>query len=100
MSHIREHLLAQPALREALMNAVQRRHEALRHTAGLNAEVFDALMLLASGSWETADIRHGHDAVVDLIREMHVSRQKRLLKIGFSDAEAEEISSLHTRNFM
>ena len=91
---------AAPSLRETLMNAVRRRHESLRHTAGLNAEVFDALVLLAAGSWECEDIGKGHDAVTALVQEMHAGRKGRLLKLGFSDADAEEMSALHTRNFM
>jgi hypothetical protein len=100
MSHIRDHMLAQPGLRDSLMNAVRQRHEALRHTAGLNAEVFDALVLLAAGSWAHADLARGAGQVSALIQDMHISRQKRLIQIGFTDSEAEEISSLHTRNLM
>jgi hypothetical protein len=100
MSHLREHLESSPSLGATLMNAVRRRHENLRHTAGLNAEVFDALVLLAAGSWDSADIAEGHDAVAALVQEMHSGRKRRLLKLGFSDAEAEEMSALHTRNFM
>jgi hypothetical protein len=100
MSHLGEHLEAAPSLRGVLMNAVRQRHENLRHTAGLNAEVFDALVLLAAGSWDRADIGRGHDAVSALVQEMHSGRKRRLLKLGFSDADAEEMSSLHTRNFM
>jgi hypothetical protein len=99
MSHLREHLEAEPSMKETLMNAVRRRHESLRHTAGLNAEVFDALVLLAAGSWDYADIGKGHDAVSTLVQEMHNGRKRRLLKLGFSDADAEEMSALHTRNF-
>ena len=100
MSHLREHLQAEPSMRETLINAVRRRHEALRHTAGLNAEVFDSLVLLAAGSWDPADIRRGQDAVTALLQEMHASRKGRIRKLGFSDADAEEMSALHTRNFM
>jgi hypothetical protein len=100
MAHLREHLEAEPSMRETLMNAVRRRHESLRHTAGLNAEVFDALVLLAAGSWACADIGKGHDAVSTLVKEMHNGRRRRILKLGFSDADAEEMSALHTRNFM
>jgi len=66
----------------------------------LNAEVFDALVLVAAGSWAHADLARGADQVSGLIHDMDVSRQKRLVQIGFTDEEAEEISSLHTRNFM
>ncbi|HWB83212.1 MAG TPA: hypothetical protein VG675_03660 [Bryobacteraceae bacterium] len=100
MSHLREHLRASPSLADTLMNAVRRRHESLRHTAGLNSEVFDALVLLAAGSWDCSDIGRGHDAVSTLVQEMHSGRKRRLLKLGFSDTDAEEMSALHTRNFM
>ena len=100
MSHLRQHLQAQPSLGGTLMNSVRRRHESLRHTTGLNAEVFDALVLVAAGSWDCADIGRGHGNVSALVQEMHSGRKRRFLKLGFSDADAEEMSALHTRNFM
>jgi hypothetical protein len=100
MSHLREHIAAEPAMRETLMNAVRNRHESLHHTAGLNAEVFEALVLLAAGSWDCSAISKGHDAISGLVQQMHNSRRKRLTKLGFNGAEAEEMSALHTRNFM
>jgi hypothetical protein len=79
---------------------VRRRHDALQHTAGLNAEVFDALVILAAGSWDHADIRSGFQRVVQLTRDMDDGRRKRLARLGFDEREAAELSSLHTRNFM
>jgi hypothetical protein len=83
-----------------LRRSVERRHAALRDTAGLNAEVFDALVLLAAGSWEPAAIRRGWQAVRRLQDQMDEGRRRRLAYIGFPDAEAAELSALHTRNFM
>jgi hypothetical protein len=100
MSQLRAHIQAKPEVRALLTNAVRRRHEALRHTAGLNQEVFDALVLMAAGSWEPASLRQGHKEVAALLQDMHVSRKKRLIQLGFDEAEAEDLSSLHTRNFM
>ncbi len=100
MSHLREHLSAEPALAATLRNAVQRRHDTLRHTAGLNAEVFEALVLLGAGSWEAADIAKGYEAVSGLVQQMHSGRKKRLVKLGFDEEDAEAMSALHTRNFM
>ena len=100
MSHLREHLNADPSVRDRLANAVRRRHDALRHTAGLNAEVFDALLLMAAGSWQPADLQRGHDRVSALLHDMHLSRRKRLAYLGFSETDADELSALHTRNFM
>jgi hypothetical protein len=83
-----------------LRQAVERRHAALRDTAGLNAEVFDALVLLAAGSWSPWAIRRGWQAVRDLQDRMDEGRRRRLAAIGFPDDEAAELSALHTRNFM
>jgi hypothetical protein len=100
MAHLRQHIDVDPSVREQLADAVRRRHEMLRHTAGLNAEVFDALVLMAAGSWTPADLARGHDHVTALEQEMHRNRVSRLLHLGFSGVDAEELSSLHTRNFM
>jgi hypothetical protein len=100
MSHLREHIKAQPSVRDMLTNAVRRRHETLRHTTGLNAEVFDALVLMSAGSWEPEDLARGHVDVARLVQDMHSGRRKRLVQLGFAEAEADDLSALHTRNFM
>jgi hypothetical protein len=100
LAHLRRHMSIDPSLRLRLAAAVERRHEALRNTDGLNDEVFDALVLLAAGSWEPADVASGHDRVVALQRDMDRGRRQRLEKLGFPADEAAALSALHTRNFM
>jgi hypothetical protein len=100
IAHLTQHLANDASFRPRLADAVRNRHDALQHTAGLNAEVFDALVLLAAGSWDPEDLRRGHQRVMDLTKEMDEGRQKRLRRLGFSEQEAAELSSLHTRNFM
>jgi hypothetical protein len=100
LAHLSQHLGTDASLRPRLADAIRRRHEALRHTSGLNAEVFDALLLMAAGSWEHADLREGYRRVMQLTRDMDEGRQKRLMRLGFTEREAEELSGLHTRNFM
>ena len=100
LAHLGQHVNSDAGLRPRLADAIRRRHEALRQTAGLNAEVYDALMLVAAGSWEHADLQAGYQRVMQLTREMDTGRPKRLLRLGFSDREADELSALHTRNFM
>jgi hypothetical protein len=100
LAHLGQHLRRDPSFRPRLADAIRRRHDALRNTAGLNEEVYDALALLAAGSWEHAALREGDARVGALIREMDEARQKRLLRLGFERAEAQELSALHTRNFM
>ena len=100
LAHLQHHLRRDPRLRDRLANAIERRHAALAHTAGLNAEVFDALILLAAGSWTPADLRRGHAAVIDLQRTMDEGRRQRLIRLGFEPERASALSALHTRNFM
>ena len=100
LAHLGRHVVDAPALRGRLASAIERRHAALAHTSGLNAEVFDALVLLAAGSWEPAALRRGHAAVVALVGEMDAGRRTRLLRLGFDPDAAAALSALHTRNFM
>ena len=100
VGHLQYQIATDPALRERLAMAVTRRHEALSHSAGLNEEVFDALILMAAGSWRVEDIAAGYARAQTLKDEMRAGRKARLEKLGFSDAEAAELSALHTRNFM
>ena len=79
---------------------MQRRHDALADTAGLNADVFDALVVLAAGEWAPDAIARGYRAVQDLHHAMDEGRRQRLTRLGFPDDEAAELSALHTRNFM
>lgn len=100
LAHLGAHLAAEPDLRVRLVNAVTRRHQALAGTAGLNEEVHDALLLLAAGGWEHARLAAGAARVTRLASDMDEGRQQRLKILGFDAAEAEAMSSLHTRNFM
>jgi hypothetical protein len=100
VGHLQYQAARDASLRDRLANAITRRHDALAETTGLNEEVFDALVLLAAGSWEPHDIAAGFAKVQTLKAEMHAGRRARLMKLGFSAAEADELSSLHTRNFM
>jgi hypothetical protein len=100
LAHLGQHLRGDPGLRPRLADAIHRRHEALRHTAGLNAEVFDALILMAAGSWAPDDLRNGYQRVAQLTRDMDDGRRKRLVRLGFAEHEAGALSALHTRNFM
>jgi hypothetical protein len=83
-----------------LATAVDRRHQALAQTAGLNEEVFDALILLAAGDWTPERITSGFSKVQRLKEEMDADRRARLIKLGFPPDEAAAVSALHTRNFM
>ena len=89
-----------PALLGRLDDAVRGRHRDLQHTSGLNAEVFDALHLLASGSWDHNDLRRGSESMAKLTLDMRGGRRARLIRLGFAEEQADELAGLHTRNFM
>jgi hypothetical protein len=100
MAHLERHAALEVDLRARLARAVEHRHRELQSTAGLNDEVFDALVLLAAGEATPDAVAAGWLAVQDLQREMQEARQGRLARLGFSPGEADTIASLHTRNFM
>ena len=100
LSHLQYQLGINPLLRSRLSLAMNRRHDVLARTAGLNEEVFDALVILAAGEWTPEAIAEGFARVQGLKEEMHSDRTGRLMKLGFPPDEATALSSLHTRNFM
>jgi hypothetical protein len=100
MAHLEYRLSVQPDYQVRLRNAIEERHDALAGTAGLNEEVFDALVLLAAGGLSPAAVERGHEAVQQLQRDMAAGRRSRLARLGFDRDEAERLSALHTRNFM
>lgn len=100
MNHLIEKLKANPEYKSQLKNAVTVRYDSLASTSGLNEEVFDSLIILAAGALEPESISAGFNEVQKLLLEMREGRRSRLERLGFSRVEAEEMSSLHTRNFM
>ncbi|MDP8960927.1 MAG: ferritin-like domain-containing protein [Actinomycetota bacterium] len=100
MAHLIHRVEVEPALRSQLATAMRRRHDVLIDTAGLNEQVFDALVVLAAGAWSPQVIASGFAAVLQLQDDMDRGRRRRLRRLGFSLEEAEELSALHTRNFM
>jgi TusA-related sulfurtransferase len=100
MTHLASRLALEPDFRTRLSNAVQSRNDALSGTSGLNEEVFDALVLLAAGEFTPAAIAAGYVRVQQLMLDMAQGRQARLETLGFGKQAAQQLSALHTRNFM
>ena len=100
LAHLERHVRIEPELRARLARAVEQRHRALQGTAGLNDDVFDALVLLAGGAATPEGVALGWQRVQDLQGEMADSRRARLNRLGFTRDESDALSSLHTRNFM
>ncbi len=100
MAHLQRHVRQDPGLGSRLRSAIEHRHSSLQATAGLNQEVFDALVVVAAQEWSVEAIRIGYRKVLVLKEEMDAGRQRRLHKLGFGEEEARQLSGLHTRNFM
>ncbi len=100
MAHLGRHVRADPGLRSRLRSAIEHRHHSLKSTAGLNQEVFDALVVVAAREWSVEAIRRGYRKVLDLQIDMDAGRQRRLRRLGFKEEDARALSGLHTRNFM
>jgi hypothetical protein len=100
MTHLMARLAQEPEFRTRLTHAVQARNDALSGTSGLNEEVFDALILLAAGELTPTAIAAGYVRVQQLMLDMAEGRQTRLEKLGFAKDVAQQLSALHTRNFM
>ena len=100
LGHLGEHVTTDDGQRDRLRAALERRHDTLATTAGLSPAVNDSLVLIAAGSWTPAAIQAGWDAVQALQADMDEGRRRRLIRLGFSEAQATELSALHTKNFM
>jgi hypothetical protein len=100
LGHLGERVTHDPSARDRLRAAIERRHDALAHTSGLAPVVYDSLVILAAGAWDPDAIALGWDRVQSLEADMDEGRRRRLVRLGFSEADATELSALHTRNFM
>jgi hypothetical protein len=99
-AHLAEHVTSNSSNRDRLRAALERRHDVLATTAGLSTAVHDSLVILAAGSWSVQSLRSGWQAVQTLRSEMDQGRRHRLVRLGFTENQAEELSALHTKNFM
>lgn len=100
MAHLEYRLAQDPGYQSALKAAIEQRYDTLAASAGLNEEVFDALILLAAGGTDAESVKRGFARVQRLKQEMATGRKARLVRLGFPVGEAERLSGLHTRNFM
>jgi len=100
LAHVRAGLAADPNLYGRLESAVRKRAATLHGINGVPAPLQDALTILAAGSTQARAVAKGHDAFRELLETMHLNRVRRLGNAGFTPAQAQIISELHTPNFM
>ena len=100
VEHARLFLSADPDRAVVLRRAVEQRAEFLAQTSGATPHVEEALVILAAGGTSPGSLPDGVRAVRQLHETMHRRRVGRLRQLGFDEAAANEISELHTANFM
>jgi hypothetical protein len=100
VAHVRHALAAGDDAADRLARAARDRAHVLAGVTQVNPLVTEALALLAAGSLAPADVRRGVAAVRALHETMHENRVKRLAACGFPAPLADELSALHTPNFM
>jgi hypothetical protein len=100
MAHVRYYLGEDSGHYEELRRAVKQRAAVMASVTEVSPRVQDALAVLAAGGLDPARLGGGVRKVRDLIAEMHDHRLKRLVQAGFTPEQAEEMSRLHTPNFM
>ena len=100
MAHVRYYLTRDPAHYEELRASVRQRAAFMSAVTEVSPRVQEALAILAAGGLDPARLAEGTGLVRALMEEMHAHRLQRLQVAGFTPEQAEEISRLHTPNFM
>lgn len=100
IAHARLALDAEPGAARRLRAAVESRAGFLKSIAGVGALVEESLVVYAGGGLGPGQLRDGARRVAGLYETMHASRVRRLQSAGFGAGDAEQISRLHTPNFM
>lgn len=100
IAHVRHALAADPTVGRRLADAVRRRAATMHGAGGVPAPIQDALTILAARGDDPPSVARGHAAFRELLDEMREGRTKRLEHAGFTATESQELSELHTPNFM
>lgn len=100
LAHVRHALRHDAGLFGRLESAVRRRAASMHGAGEAPAAVQDALTILAAGGDDPAAVRKGHEAYRILLANMSENRIKRLENAGFTAAQSQTLSDLHTPNFM
>ncbi|MFN3648121.1 MAG: ferritin-like domain-containing protein [Armatimonadota bacterium] len=100
MAHMRYYLAQDPGNYDRLLRAVRERAAFMSSVTEVSPRVQEALAILAAGGLNPDHLPEGLAKVRELISEMHAHRMRRLQAAGFTPAQADEISALHTPNFM
>lgn len=100
MEHVKSAIEQNPKRINALKNTAFKRKEFMDEINSESSILLESLAILAGGSDQPADYKKGFDLVEELKEKMNINRIKRLIDIGMDEDLANEISKVHTPNFM
>lgn len=100
IEHVKSAIEQNPNRINALKNTAYKRKEYMDEINGESSMLLEALAILAGGSDEPDAYKRGFDLVEDLKEKMGENRVKRLITIGMDEDLANDISKVHTPNFM
>ncbi len=92
----RRQLERRPDVRRELVDAIESRASFLNAVSGVDRYFIDALAVLAGGGSEPRQMEAGMARITRHYAALNAGRVRRLLLAGFTPAEAEHISNLHT----
>jgi len=100
LEHVKSAIAQNPNRINSLKATAYKRKEFMDEVSGESSLLLEALAILAGGSDAPNDYKKGFDLVEELKETMNTNRVKRLIDIGMDEELANDISKVHTPNFM
>jgi len=100
MEHVKSAIEQNPKRINSLKNTAFKRKEFMDEVNSESSILLESLAILAGGSDEPQAYKKGFDLVEELKEKMNTNRIKRLIDIGMDEDLANDISKVHTPNFM
>ncbi len=100
MEHVKSAIKQNPKKINALKNTAFKRKEFMDEINTESSMLLEALAILVAKNDEPHAYNKGFELVEDLKDKMNKNRVKRLIDIGMDEELANDISKIHTPNFM
>ena len=100
MEHVKSAIEQNPKRINSLKNSAFKRKEFMDEINTESSMLIESLAILAGGGDEPNLYKKGFDLVEELKKKMNENRIKRLIDIGMDEDLANDISKVHTPNFM
>ncbi len=100
MEHVKSAIEENPNKINTLKNTAFQRKEFMDEVSSESSMLLESLAILAGGGNEPHNFKRGFELVEELKMTMNRNRIKRLIQIGMDEELANDISQVHTPNFM